>query len=1084
MHLQDTQSTGPSPLHSPETLAKVLKTPSPQSSTSLPFGRTIPLSTIGGPTYVTAQTLAQHVAYTLSDKIFTYSPESFDLDIAIKSWNEDNEKNAFDLVPGLQQLQARAGAGSIALGYMFSNDFDLSKRHIPQTIVASSATLELLRPSLDQLSLLYSLANPLVAHVAAVELAAGKTTKLFADYTPGLRLAEELGLGLVSSTSVYETQHMALLATLLADVLPTIHMFDGVAMARETTRVVDILDQHGVYTNYQAIKKAYSNAESTHLDNDGKVLRVLKAFNDELGTEYKPFEFFGHESAESVLVTFGSAEASIARQVATKLSRSGQKVGVINVRVYRPFIEEAFLEVLPKTAKRIAILGQVSDESDMDTLNEHSMLFNDVLATVNFFGHSDGIDVVDLKYVSQTWTAARLNELIQKMAIFEQSAGIDPSKIAADEYNIELVDESAKQYSFLDSDRSATASLPSLLGELLAQDSSSIISTRTAFDHLAQGGVVRTDIRSSTSEIEAPCSTTSADSIFVGSDKLLKDFDFVRNLKHQGTILIWLPGVKDEDVEKKVPEATRKAIAAKTSHICIIDSAASAAVAENKDMETQVVLLAVIKVLRPDLYSSVLQNLGNDTTPLEEDVSKVVRDFLVPEEWSAVELDPETPAKPADITINSFVPFKVEEVEGPTAIKSWHTAAQGLLFKEAYGTQKTLRPDLAMKTHVVTVKERRRLTPDRYDRNIFHIEFDLGTSGLTYAIGEALGIHAENDADEVSAFMKWYNLDHDDLVEVPTREDPSHYEVRTAYQALRQNIDIFGRPPKRFYEALSDFATDPNERASLLALSTADGAAEFKRRAEVDTITFADTFQEFPSAHPPLPDLARIVPPMKRREYSIASSQRVTPTSVALLIVTVGWVDPAGRDRFGQATRFLNALPVGAPVVVSVKPSVMKLPASSTAPIIMAGLGTGLAPFRAFVQERALQRSEGQPIGPVLLYMGSRTQREEYLYGEEWEAYQAAGVITLIGKAFSRDQPHKIYIQDRMRETMAEIREAYLQKEGSFYLCGPTWPVPDVTEVLQAAVEEEAKAAGTKKVDSRREIERLKDDGRYVLEVY
>ncbi|RMX79521.1 hypothetical protein D0867_16471, partial [Hortaea werneckii] len=217
---------------------------------------------------------------------------------------------------------------------------------------------------------------------------------------------------------------------------------------------------------------------------------------------------------------------------------------------------------------------------------------------------------------------------------------------------------------------------------------------------------------------------------------------------------------------------------------------------------------------------------------------------------------------------------------------------------------------------------------------------------------------------------------------------------------------------------------------------------------------------------------------MKRREYSVASSQKVTPNSISLLIVTVNWVDPKGRDRFGQATRYLNNLPVGAPVTVSVKPSVMKLPPKSTQPIIMAGLGTGLAPFRAFVQERAWQREQGMPIGDVFLYMGARHQREEYLYGEEWEAYQDAGIITLIGRAFSRDQPQKIYIQDRMRQTLHDIRRAYLREEGAFYLCGPTWPVPDVTSVLEEAVEVESAAAGDKKKkDGHKEIEKLKEEG-------
>ena len=305
------------------------------------------------------------------------------------------------------------------------------------------------------------------------------------------------------------------------------------------------------------------------------------------------------------------------------------------------------------------------------------------------------------------------------------------------------------------------------------------------------------------------------------------------------------------------------------------------------------------------------------------------------------------------------------------------------------------------------------------------------------------------------------------------------------YQSLVQNIDIFGRPPKRFYEALAKFADDPAEQKELRILGGPEGSKEFQRRAEVDTITYADVLLEFPSAHPAFHDIVRLIPPLKRREYSIASCQAVTPTSIALMVVVVNWVDPRGRDRFGQATRYLSQLPLGHPLTVSIKPSVMKLPPKSTQPLIMAGLGTGLAPFRAFVQHRAMEKAAGKDIGAVLLYMGSRHQREEYCYGEEWEAYQDAGVVTLLGRAFSRDQPQKIYIQDRMRQTLPEIIQAYIREEGAFYLCGPTWPVPDVTNVLEEAIAVEAKkVGGSRKVDPRREIERLKEEGRYVLEVY
>lgn len=147
----------------------------------------------------------------------------------------------------------------------------------------------------------------------------------------------------------------------------------------------------------------------------------------------------------------------------------------------------------------------------------------------------------------------------------------------------------------------------------------------------------------------------------------------------------------------------------------------------------------------------------------------------------------------------------------------------------------------------------------------------------------------------------------------------------------------------------------------------------------------------------------------------------------------------------------------------------------------MAGLGTGLAPFRAFVEYRAWQKAQGIEIGPILLYMGARHRREEYLYGEEWEAYETAGIVTLLSCAFSRDQPEKIYIQDRMRQTLDEIIQAYTKDDGAFYLCGPTWPVPDVTDVLQEAIVEGGRREG-KKVDGAKKIDELKDKGRYVLE--
>ena len=1087
MHLVPPESSGPSST-SNEEKQSCPSNFSQTISSSLPFGQHQSLEAIAGSPYSTAQTVVQQCSYVLSDKIFSYSPETFDLDIAVKRWHEEKQRNGFGFQTGVQSMQTRAGAGSIALGYMFSPDFDLSKRHMPQSIIASTATLPQLRPVLDQLSLLYNLSNPFLIQVAALDYSASASPSLVTDYVTAQTIAEDLGLALVSSTSIHESQHMSIFTTLLAQDMPSLHIYDGVEVARETTKVTEVLGPAELFKTYQRVSKVLSSDVQKHMDQTGKAANVWKAFNDELGTDYKPFEYYGHSEAESVLVVFGSVEGSLAAQLAYALGNNGKRVGAVNVRMYRPFIDEAFLDALPRTVKNIAVLGQVFDQTCSVDTAQHSLLYTDVLAALTFSPRDPWISVIEKKYSrEEVWTPAKM------LSQLHHVNGSAVSEAANQATNLDILGSTVQQYSFWDTDNSINALVATQLASYLSETSAGNVALRSRHDNLARGGVVRADVRCSPRAIEAPYSVTSVRIAFVGEERLLNDFAITDSIQEAGVLVVRLPNSNDQDpekFEKRIPTAVREAIVRKSLHLLAFDPGASSKVVEDEGLETLLLRMGFLRLVQNNFADSLAklqmnQSEEDASSQLLADLQIAFRHIDIPESWKEARNVSESQTSLGDICANSFVKFDKDETEPPSYLKTWITAAKGLSFKEATGMRTALRPDLGVKTSTVRVKEHRRLTPKTYDRNIFHIEFDLGESGLTYNIGEALGIHAENDKTEVEQFIKWYGLDPDDVVEVPSREDIGVLENRTVYQSLMQNIDIFGRPPKRFYEALADFASDEKEKKELLALGGPEGAVEFKRRGEVDTVTFADILLEFPSAHPAFHDIVRIVNPMKRREYSIASSQKIQPNSVSLLIVTVEWVDPKGRDRFGQATRYLDRLKIGAPVTVSVKPSVMKLPPKTTAPLVMAGLGTGLAPFRAFVQERAWQTQQGHEIGSVLLYMGSRHQREEYLYGEEWEAYQDAGVITLLGRAFSRDQPQKVYIQDRMRETMNDIRKSYLHENGSFYLCGPTWPVPDVTAVLQDTVEVDAEATKlTKKVDSRREIEKLKDENRFVLEVY
>ncbi|KAH8924237.1 hypothetical protein BT69DRAFT_1349562 [Atractiella rhizophila] len=396
-----------------------------------------------------------------------------------------------------------------------------------------------------------------------------------------------------------------------------------------------------------------------------------------------------------------------------------------------------------------------------------------------------------------------------------------------------------------------------------------------------------------------------------------------------------------------------------------------------------------------------------------------------------------------------------------------HSTIQKLLFSSPYSlpppsSPDLLRPDLHEENYLLTVTENRRLTPLDYDRNVFHIEFSTKGTGLKYHIGDALGVHGWNDGKEVLEFIEWYGLDPDAVVELPAKKNSKkRSESRTIFQLFQQNLDVFGKPPKSFYERLGLSPTATLEEARILRfISSEQGQSMFRKWSELET------------------ELVEEIAPIKERHYSIASSQNAVGDSVHLLIVTVDWKTPDGRLKLGQCTRYLDGLKPGDKVMTSLKPSVMKLPPSPLQPIIMAGLGTGAAPFRAFLQEKAWQRARGIDIGPLVYYFGSRYSSKEYLYGEEIEAYILDGILTHGRMAFSRDGKKKVYIQHRMQED-GDMLVDYL-KEGVFYLCGPTWPVPDVYEALCDAHVNR----GMKLEDAQQYIERLKDEERYVLEVY
>ena len=408
-----------------------------------------------------------------------------------------------------------------------------------------------------------------------------------------------------------------------------------------------------------------------------------------------------------------------------------------------------------------------------------------------------------------------------------------------------------------------------------------------------------------------------------------------------------------------------------------------------------------------------------------------------------------------------------ESAEKQKAIQSMHAnaAAWQLMFPEAYASRTASLRLGAIAT--VCVTKWQRLTPLDYARNVFHVEMDLGKSGLKYELGQALAVYGVNAPSRVDAFL-------DDMGWDATQWVSYDSQTLTVFQLCSQMLDLFGPPGKKFLQGVEKHAT--REQETLINLI--EKRDLFKEWME-NSPTYAATFAEY-IPHGALSLFMEMVPVIKARHYSIASSRKAYGNSVHLLVVIHDWTIPKnGETVIGQCSDYLSTLSLGDPVAVSLCHSILSLPKDPRKPIIMAGLGTGMAPFRAFLQERAALKARGVPIGPIALYFGSRHQHQEYLYGDELEEYVASGVLTRLQCAFSRDQPQKVYIQDKLQEDADLLAKWLVQEQGHFYLCGPTWPVPDVKAAL-------LKAFGTLMPEDQVEayLEKMKQEDRYVLEVY
>jgi sulfite reductase (NADPH) flavoprotein alpha-component len=354
-----------------------------------------------------------------------------------------------------------------------------------------------------------------------------------------------------------------------------------------------------------------------------------------------------------------------------------------------------------------------------------------------------------------------------------------------------------------------------------------------------------------------------------------------------------------------------------------------------------------------------------------------------------------------------------------------------------------------------------RITARGHERDVRHLEIALEGSGLSYEPGDALGVWPRNPEPLVDAVLQTLVLDGDAIVDHAGRSLP----LREWLSAQRE-LTRLARPFLASHAALA--RSDELDR--LLAPDRADDLAKLFASNQV-----IDVLREFPAAWS-ANELVAALRPLAPRLYSIASSRKSVGEEAHLTVAHLEY--STGDDtRWGAASHFLAARTDGerAPIFIE-RNERFRLPNDPARDIVMIGAGTGIAPFRGFVQERDATAAGGRGW----LLFGNRNGREDFLYQLEWQDALKRGALHRLDLAFSRDSAEKIYVQDRIREHGRELY-AWLENGAHLYVCGAVAMGKGVHAALIDAL---ATHAGKDAESAEEYLRELQQQGRYARDVY
>ncbi|XP_040262017.1 NADPH-dependent diflavin oxidoreductase 1 isoform X1 [Bufo bufo] len=394
-------------------------------------------------------------------------------------------------------------------------------------------------------------------------------------------------------------------------------------------------------------------------------------------------------------------------------------------------------------------------------------------------------------------------------------------------------------------------------------------------------------------------------------------------------------------------------------------------------------------------------------------------------------------------------------------------------------------PPTEGQSHPAPLVTNMRVTAQEHFQDVRLIEFDISGSGIQYSPGDVVMIQPQNSPEDIQKFCSLLRLDPGSVFVLEPHDPdtlvPSHLPRPCSVQHLVERyLDIRCVPRRSLFQLLAYFSPDEQEREKLQEFSSAAGQEELYTYCNRPRRTTLEVLIDFPHTTSSIPAdyLLELIPRIRPRAFSIASSMQAHPNRLQILMAVVQYKTRLQEVRRGLCSSWLASISPedGTRVPLWVKKGSLKFPSDPDTPLVMVGPGTGVAPFHSSIQERAALGKPGSN-----LFFGCRGKNKDFYYEEEWGDLEKRGLLRLF-TAFSQDQEDKMYVQHRIKENGACLWELISNKQAYVYIAGNAKSMPtQVTDALKSAFQSEGQMSA---LEAEQYLVMLEKCGRFQSETW